>query len=284
MKTLIQISDPHLSPRHGFFHANFMRVADAINAMTPHLVVSSGDLSVNGPEAVDDLAFARWCHGHVAAPVLFLPGNHDVGEEPGGEHLHQPLTDARMAAWREHFGADRWVADLESWRLVGLNSQLFNTGMAAEATQWEWLTETLDAHDGPFGLFLHKPVFDHDPDAEQDPRNTVAPEARERLLVLLDAYPVRFVASGHRHQRRILERRGVRHIWCPSTAFMPTEPAPGCDPALGLLEFRFERDDVGVTFHAPDGLEPHILGPLKENGRHEFLKDVPPRPVDVAWR
>jgi 3',5'-cyclic AMP phosphodiesterase CpdA len=284
MKTLIQISDPHLSPVHGFFHANFMAVVEAINRRRPDLVVSSGDLAVNGPEAVDDLAFARWCHDHIEPPVLYLPGNHDVGEEPGGEHLHQPLDAGTLSAWQDCFGDDRWRTDLEGWRLLGLNSQLFNTGTAREEEQWDWLTEALEEHDGPCGLFLHKPIFDTDPDAQQDPKNTVAPSARRRLLVLLDAYPVRFVASGHRHQHRILERRGVHHVWCPSTAFMPTEPAAGCDPALGFLEFTFEGEGFTVGAYTPGDLTPHVLGPLKENGRYAFLKDVPPRPVDVVWR
>lgn len=284
MKTLVQISDPHLSPAHGFFHGNFTVVVDAINRRAPDLVVSSGDLSINGPETVDDLAFARWCHDRIDAPVLFLPGNHDIGEEPGGEHLHQPLTAERLTAWRKHFGDHRWHRDVEAWRLIGLNSQLFNTGTAEEADQWAWLQALLEEADGPIGVFLHKPVHDRDPQQPPDPRNVVWPPAGERLTALFQARGVRFVASGHRHQRRVRNIGGISHIWCPSTAFMPTTPEPECDPALGFLEFTFDGADYSVAFHAPEGLTPHVLGPLKENGRYAFLKDVPPRPVEVGWR
>jgi 3',5'-cyclic AMP phosphodiesterase CpdA len=283
MHRLIQISDPHLSPRHGFFHGNFERVTEAVNRLAPDLVVSSGDLTVNGPEAPDDLAFARWCHDRIAAPVLFLPGNHDVGEEPGGEHLHQPISASRLEAWIAHFGRHRWRAELGRWRLLGVNSQLFNSELPEEAEQWTWLEAALGDRGGPVGVFLHKPLYEHDPTLPPDPRNTASPVALDRLERLFRDGGVRFVASGHRHQRRILRIGGIDHVWCPSTAFMPSEPVPGCDPSLGLLEFTFDGDGYAVAFHAPEGLTPHVLGPLKENGRYPFLKDVPPRPVAIPW-
>ena len=41
------------------------------------------------------------------APVLAVPGNHDVGE---AGNPHQPVNAERLDRWRRHFGPDWWVA------------------------------------------------------------------------------------------------------------------------------------------------------------------------------
>jgi len=283
MPKLIQISDTHLSPHQGFFYDNFVAVADAINAAAPDLVVSSGDLSVNGPEHEDDIAFARWCHERIEAPLYCLPGNHDVGEEPGGEHLYQMLDDRLLARYRRHFGLDWWHTELDDWRLIGLNSQLFNTGLPQEAEQWDWLEQALD-FDGPIGVFQHKPLYIFGPGEDPQPKNAISPKAQDRLNGLYRNAGVRFIGSGHIHLHRMTEITDIAHIWCPSTAFQPSPPPPNFDPSLGYLEYTFEGTDFLVDFIKPEGLVQSSLKRLKENGRYQFLKDVPAQPVEVDWR
>lgn len=283
MPKLIQISDTHLSPVQGFFYENFRRVADAINAAQPDAVVSSGDLSINGPEEEDDLAFAKWCHDLIDAPVYALPGNHDVGEEPGGEHLNQPLTDERLAVYHALFGPCRWVTDLGTWRLVGLNSQVFNTGTGHEDEQWAWLEKALE-HDGPIGVFQHKPLYIEKPGEYPLPKLTVSPAVHDRLHGTYQQAGVRFIGSGHIHMHRHIQVDGIDHFWCPSTAFRPFNAQTDLDTSLGYLEYDFDGDEVTMRFVIPDGLDQVTLADIKENGKYKFLKDVPPQPVPVDWR
>ncbi|MDX1580591.1 MAG: metallophosphoesterase, partial [Alphaproteobacteria bacterium] len=201
MTRLIQITDTHLSPTHGFFYGNVARTLALINQSQPDMLVITGDLSINGPEVEDDLRFSRWCLRLAHAPTRFLPGNHDVGEEPGAEHLGQGITWERLAAYRRNFGTDFWVQDVDAWRLIGINTQLFGSGFDAEAAQWMLLENALAGASGrPCGLFMHKPLFLDAPDEEPEPTKAVAPRARRALIRLLEEHPVKFIASGHLHQ------------------------------------------------------------------------------------
>ena len=136
---IAQISDTHLSDRHGFFHDNFLRVVAAVNAWGPDLVIHTGDLSINGADRAADLAFSVREMERFDAPVLMLPGNHDVGEEPGFMQLDQPTTAARLDRYARVVGADRWSRDAGVWRLIGINAQVIGTGLEREAEQAAWL-------------------------------------------------------------------------------------------------------------------------------------------------
>jgi 3',5'-cyclic AMP phosphodiesterase CpdA len=79
---LTQISDTHLSRRYPKLTDNFHRVSEHIAATRPDLVVNSGDLAFDGPTHRDDLEFAKSLHAALAAPCRYLPGNHDIGDNP----------------------------------------------------------------------------------------------------------------------------------------------------------------------------------------------------------
>ncbi|MDA0339580.1 MAG: metallophosphoesterase [Proteobacteria bacterium] len=283
MPKLIQISDTHLSPVQGFFYENFRVVTDAINAAKPDAVVTSGDLSINGPKNEDDLAFARWCHDQIEAPVYFLPGNHDIGEEPGSAKVTKKISEVRLERYYKHFDSCRFSLTLGDWKLIGLNSQLFNTGFSHEEDQWGWL-ETALQHDGPVGVFQHKPMFAMAPDEPPRPRLTVSPAILDKLHDIYKAANVRFIGSGHIHLHRHKVFEGIAHVWCPSTAFHPSNLPPQFDGSLGYMEYVFDAHDFTATLVSPDGMNTRSLADVKENGRYEFLKDVPVEPVEVAWR
>jgi hypothetical protein len=61
-----------------------------------------------------------------------VPGNHDVGD---AGHRSQPLDEERLRRWRAQFGPDRWVEDVENYRLIGLDALLLGSGDPEEATQ-----------------------------------------------------------------------------------------------------------------------------------------------------
>src|ERR1700753_475602 len=97
---LTQISDTHLAPRLTRLVQNFARVAEHIDGTRPDLVLNSGDIGFDGPTSPDDLEFARSLHDALPVPCRFLPGNHDIGDNPTqlGPVPTQPVSEkARQA-------------------------------------------------------------------------------------------------------------------------------------------------------------------------------------------
>lgn len=286
MKTLAQISDTHLSPTYGWFHGNFLSTAAEVNALAPDLVINSGDIALSAPDHATDLPFAAWCHGALDAPVRFIPGNHDIGEEPGGEILRQPLSEDLLAHYRGDFGPDWWAADLGDWRLIGLNTQILGTGLAQEAEQEEWLKETLSEAGKPIGVFVHKPLFLERPDEEPFQERTVPGWARDKWIKMFNEAGVRFVACGHMHQHKDVTEGGIRFIWAPSTAYMTTHPLARTETALGYLVYRFDGDNFSVEMCQTQDAAPLTFYDFFDPKVHRGLKDVPPAPPDAAsqWR
>lgn len=287
METLVQISDTHLSPTYGFFCANFLRAVDEINRLAPDLVINTGDVALSGPDHGDDVPFAAWAHAHIAAPKLYIPGNHDIGEEPGGEILKQPISKDLVTRYRNNLGADYWSHALEDWTLIGLNTQILGTGQNAETEQAKWLNDELNAARGrPIGIFMHKPLLIETADEAPEQSWTVSGEARDALLGQFKEAGVRFVASGHMHQYKEFEIDGIRMIWAPSTAYLTTKPQPGTENVLGYLVYRFEGADFSVVLRRTEGAEPLTFYDFFDPSKHRSLKDVPYSPPDIAaaWR
>jgi 3',5'-cyclic AMP phosphodiesterase CpdA len=252
---LTQISDSHLSRRYPTFAKNFHRVSEHIDTTRPDLVINSGDLGFDGPEHRDDLAFARAEHDALPVACRYLPGNHDIGDNPTqvGAPPPQPASEPNRQAFLSVFGEDRWRFDAAGWCFIGLNSLIMNTGLASEEEQFDWLATELSSLDGkPLALFLHKPLFLNAPDdpelAETSIRYVPKP-ARGRLIEMLDAVDLRLVACGHVHQRRDFTRGNTRHIWAPSTGFIirsnEKQELIGLK-GVGLVEYRFQPDALEV--------------------------------------
>lgn len=252
---LTQISDTHLSRGRPFAQLteNFQRVSAHIDASRPDLVVNSGDLSWDGPSNRGDLEFARELHAALPVDCRYLPGNHDIGDNPTavGVAPSHPANEKDRAIFIEVFGEDRWQFEAAGWRFIGLNSLIMNTGIPSEIEQQEWLASQLSGANGkPIALFLHKPLFLDTPGDLEEAGSAVryVPQpVRGELVKMFDAHDVRLVASGHVHQRRDFTHRHTRHVWAPSTGFLLPEriqPVIGAKE-VGLVEYRF----------APDGFE-----------------------------
>jgi 3',5'-cyclic AMP phosphodiesterase CpdA len=251
---LTQISDPHLTRRHAVLTANFEAVSAHIDAVRPDLVVNSGDLAFDAPTAPDDLVFAHGLHAALPVPCRYLPGNHDIGDNPTefGPPPPHPVSEDGRRAFAAVFGEERWRFEAAGWSFVGINSLLMQSGLSAEAEQLDWLTEQLSAVKGrPVALFLHKPLFLAAPgDAElaASAIRYIPPPARRKLLAVLDRADVRLVASGHVHQRRDFTYRGTRHVWAPSSGhIIPDRLQERIGlKEVGLVEYRFQPDSFEV--------------------------------------
>ena len=261
---LIQISDTHLARRLPTLTQNFHRVSEYIDARRPDLVVNSGDLAFDAPTNRDDLEFARELHTALPVACRYLPGNHDIGDNPTelGPAPLQPATEQERQNFLSVFGEDRWRFDAAGWRFIGLNSLVMNTGLASEAEQYDWLASQLSSADGkPVALFLHKPLYLNSPDDPELAASAIRyipKPARSRLVEMLRAADLRLVASGHVHQRRDFTYRRIRHVWAPSAGFIIPDAKQEVigTKEVGLVEYRFQPDSFEVRHvRAPGQIE-----------------------------
>lgn len=252
--TVVLVSDSHLGRNHAYFQDNWETFLTEMEALKPDLVIHAGDVSFNGPDAPDDIRFAREQIARLRVPWVAIPGNHDIGEPGDNPRLKQPITADRLGVWHEVFGADRHVLDVAGWRLVLLNSELLGSGMAEEKAQWEMLTEALAGAEGrPLGLVLHKPLFQMTPDEAEPNGSCVHPGPRRPVLALAREHGVRFVASGHLHTWRRFVLDGTDFVWAPTTAFItPGRFADAGGVArVGYTVWRFEGDSYSVDYVQP---------------------------------
>jgi 3',5'-cyclic AMP phosphodiesterase CpdA len=269
---VIQISDTHLSRGKAHFTDNWAPLARWIGSERPDLVIHTGDVTVDGAEIDDDLAYAADLMAGLPARWRALPGNHDVGET---DHRHQPVTDERLARWRVRFGADWWVEEFAGWRLIGLDALLFGSDAAEEAAQMDWLEEVMaKSAASQFAWFLHKPLFIDSPGEGDTGYWSVKPQPRARLLALVERYRVALVASGHLHKARDFQLGPTRYLWAPASSFLVgfQPPMPG-EKRLGAVCYEFGESGFSARVCEVPGLAEHWLD--------HVLDDVYPRRPDA---
>src|SRR2546430_2472296 len=93
----------------------------------------------------DDLEFAKKLHDALPVPCRYLPGNHDIGDNPTavGPAPSQRVTERDRQIFLSLFSEDRWRFEAAGWCFIGLNSLVMNTGLASEAEQFDWLASEL---------------------------------------------------------------------------------------------------------------------------------------------
>jgi 3',5'-cyclic AMP phosphodiesterase CpdA len=252
---LTQISDTHLGRRFPGLIANFHRVAEHIDAARPDLVVNTCDVSFDGAASRDDMEFAKTLHDALPVPCRYLPGNHDIGDNPTaiGPAPSLPVDEAHRRQFCAVFGHDHWQFETAGWCFIGLNSLAMNSGLGFEPEQFGWLASQLARASGkPIALFVHKPLFLNRPD---DPETVdtsiryVPQPARQRLIEMMVGADVRLIASGHVHQRRDFTYGHTRHVWAPSAGFVISSDTRQVRIGMketGLVEYRFQPDSFEV--------------------------------------
>ena len=217
--SLLVVSDSHLAPKAPEAVLNWGTVAQYTVARQPDLVIHTGNLSLDGAQDPTELTIARQHLGGLGVPWAAIPGNHDIGANPGLPDS-PPITDERLGRWRTSIGPDYWSIRIGIWTLIGINAQLFGSGLDAEDQQWEWLTEQFsDQASGDLRvLFSHKPLTASENELAVSPEYRFVPSsARQRLGELLRDQNCPLVISGHVHQFRLLNDGRRRHVWAPTT-------------------------------------------------------------------
>jgi 3',5'-cyclic AMP phosphodiesterase CpdA len=214
------LTDSHLAVPTGVVLENCFRVRDWVAETRPDATLHLGDVTADGAKHPAHFAVAAEIFGGWPTPIQILSGNHDVGDNDDiARSAKEKIVDqALIDRHRSALGADHWRLQAEGWTLIGLNAQLMGSG-GGEAAQLAWLDTVLAEAEGPVGLLLHKPLFRNAPDDTERHLRYVPPEPRRRLMEKLSGVDLRFVASGHTHQYRRLDFRGVEHVWVPSCAF-----------------------------------------------------------------
>ncbi len=242
---IILISDTHLAQVAKAFTANVDAAIDWIETQAADLVIHLGDVTADGAGDPSQFEHARRVLSRISAPLLALPGNHDVGENPPHGGVKEPAFDAgRLAAFRETLGDDYWVFQHDGWTLIGLDAQLFATGSHDEKAQADWLDAVLAGASGPIAVFLHKPmVLDHADQADEHPR-FIPPASRRDLMQRLKGRDLRLVVSGHVHQHRRKVIDGIDYLWAPSAAFLLPDIIQERlgEKRVGLMTLELTRD------------------------------------------
>ena len=246
---VLVVGDSHLSERNPEAGRNWSAVVAHVEAVAPDLVIHVGDISADGAHHPEDLDHARDQLARIEAPVHVLPGNHDLGDNPFGAPPADVIDAARLAHYRRVFDADRWCVEVGAWRLVGIDTQLFDSGLARRRRAVGMVggaarrSSSTELH---LALFVHKPVtvLDRSHDDIRSPGRYVPPHARRRLSCLIRAHRVSLVVSGHLHQARSAILGGATQVWAPSTwAVLPEsfQPTLG-DKRCGLLSLLLADD------------------------------------------
>lgn len=273
------LADSHIGTEKPVFVANWEKVVAQVNSRADiDLVVVLGDLTLDGANQEADLAFGRTAIEALHAPVLVLPGNHDVGDI--ARDTRQPATGERLAQWDQHFGSWHWQSDaIDGWRLLGINSQILSTGLAEEEAQWAHLEQAAaECGDRKLALFSHMPLFLQHWDEPDRPAWAIPAPARQRLRALIEAHNVAAVIVGHMH--RILDMRNKDEpafIWAATSSFLTHDesmpPQPGKE-WLGYTILDFQRDDVLPEFVAVEGLMKSYIEDYKGSIYRSPAKDA----------
>ena len=257
---VILVSDTHLAPVAPEAQANWDAVLRHVASAAPDAVIHLGDLTQDGAHDPGHLDYGRQQLDRLPVPWHAVPGNHDVGDNLWeGSPPGMSVDDTRRQFWLAAVGADNWTLTAGGWTLLGINAQLFGSGLAAEEQQWSWLEEQSGRRNGnqPIAVLSHKPLTASDAELGSSPFYRFAPQTAWTRLVGLCGDRLRLVLSGHVHQYRDSRLDGIAHLWVPTTwTVLPDE----IQPVLGTKRcglVALELDDGQAPRHAlvePDGL------------------------------
>jgi 3',5'-cyclic AMP phosphodiesterase CpdA len=258
---IVQLSDTHISHLGGIPTENMSLLTSYINnERRPDLVVHTGDVVIANPDSAPDRDAARRLLAQIDAPLLMLPGNHDVGESADNPWMNLPVTSERIVGYSATWGDDRFFHKGEAtdrsgnWVFIGLNSERFGSGLPQEDEQWDWLAGAAERAGGKsVMLFLHKPLWF--PGGSQS-GITVPAADRRRLIALFADARLRVVASGHLHRYRHAFEGDILTVWAPSMTFAtPADPKRGLEPSSpGIVEYLIDGDDVQAGLRLVPGL------------------------------
>jgi 3',5'-cyclic AMP phosphodiesterase CpdA len=221
------VADSHLEPEVDGLalprsNARNRFIVAQLRAMAPAFVVHLGDIVHPVPRAPAHdatLLLAHALYAPLACPVLYTPGNHDIGDKHGDLAPASSMTEAALQGYARVFGPPCAVHRHGDCHVVTLDSCVLNSGLPAEAAQRRWLEAQLHAlHGQRLFLAMHYPLFLVTPDEASHYDHIDAP-ARHWLLDLIRRHRVEAVFCGHVHHFFWNRLYGTEFYVLPSTSF-----------------------------------------------------------------
>lgn len=256
---VIQITDTHFSPSKTHFNNNWAPLLEWLEAEKPDLIIHTGDLTIDGADQVEDITFSLKLMRQASAPMLIVPGNHDVGHLPGS---HQTVNQTRLNRWNHHVGSDRFIQDVDGWRLIGFNSLVLGRGDELEEEQLDWLAEAMaGAGERRIALFTHKPIFVDEPNEGDTGYWSIRPAPRVRLYELMARHDVGLVGSGHLHWAWKGAFNETSIIWAPAASFIIQKlerEMPG-ERLVGAVVHTFDGASVTSEIVTVPGMTAHVF-------------------------
>ncbi|MBV8363679.1 MAG: metallophosphoesterase [Candidatus Eremiobacteraeota bacterium] len=244
--TFIQISDSHIGfrrPENPDVIGTLRKTVDAINrrAVQPAFVVHTGDIThLSKAEQFDT---AKTMLSELRAPVLYLPGEHDVIGSPAEYFTFFSRADAKDGWFSFDQGGAHFVAlvNVFNFERMGLMGQ----------QQLDWLAKDLGAQkqSTPIVVFAHVPLY------ALYPQWGWTTEDGSKALALLRRFDRVTVLSGHIHQIIEHTEGNIRFATANSTAYPQPKPGTAAKPGpllvppdrlLGVIGYRtVQLDDRG---------------------------------------
>lgn len=224
-------------------------VAALVRQMAPAAILHLGDVVhpiPTLPTHREALAVARDIYGDLGAPLIVVPGNHDVGDKRSTANAPRQVQAGRDA-FRSTWGPPWQAVDVGPIRVVVVDGGLVGAPGPEAEMQAEWLERELAAGHPRTFVFTHYPPFLTHPD-EAEHYDNLAPAGRRWLLELCADAGVEALFSGHVHRFFLNHYRGVSCVTLPSVAFTRPEYAALRDaPPIDAEHGRDDREHLGVT-------------------------------------
>ncbi|MFQ5995004.1 MAG: metallophosphoesterase family protein [Acidiferrobacterales bacterium] len=274
----IQISDMHLSRTHPYFVHNWEVVLEHVNRAKPDLVLSTGDLTLNGAISDDDLGYVREQLDRIGAPVFAVPGNRDVGNNLPNIRNEYSINNASLERYHRLVGQDYWSVDEGDWRLIGIDSILFNSGLASETEQDEWLQSTLaDKGARSVAMFFHKPLYLQTPAEKRITQACVMPNPRRQILKMIKSHDIRLISTGHLHEHRVRRLGRTLMLWAPAIAYIVNGiggPKLGGRRRVGYMEYHFNGRNFRYSLCEPLDMINYDISNWMAAGRDVYTRNI----------
>jgi len=218
---LALVSDLHIceatNEQQRLYPIRLARTIEAVNAAGVQGVLIAGDLTEHG--TAREYRTFREVIRQFHAPVVYVPGNHDVGNKniPG----KPPGTStAQTRLYERECGPSFFQRDLVGVNILGLNSSLPGSGLRREQQLWAFLEKHLAVPaTNTTLLLLHHPPFLKTLDEPGGDYFNLEPYPRLRLLALARQGGVDAVLSGHLHRGLTNDFGGIPLLTTPPVSF-----------------------------------------------------------------
>ncbi len=205
----------------------YRNLIERVNSMKPEFVVHLGDITHPGPVSPEYGNAAQAFHKTseiFSMPYYLVPGNHDIGEKihPALPDIDEniSITTRAVSQFEKYFGRQYYSFNHGDCLFVVFNSMLFNSGLAEEQEQWEWLEQIFsDNVEARIFLFAHYPLYLSSRD-EPDHYDNIDEPARSRLIELIEPYRVEGYYAGHVHNFFYNHLNGMHQFVLPSTSII----------------------------------------------------------------